>query len=318
MKVIEKLKRSAVFLFLFSLMMFLFNKIVYFLATVDNLLFHPKEHYYNWQYGDVFYTKQGNGDALLLIHDLSPSGSACEWNNVIDSLSSTHTVYTLDLLGCGRSSKPSITYTNYFFVQLIDDFIKNVICNPVDLVVSGSSSEIGIMASRNDDTMLRKLILINPKDLVSSTKIPTIFSKIKKHIICCPIIGTFIYNILSSQKVLEKQFMLHYFYNPADISRLYIRTCYESSHTNNNRGKYLYASIVGRYTTVSTLQALEDSNTPIFILIGSCDPLYRLIADQYVTYNSSVEILTIENAKFLPQIENPAEFTSIIDILCEG
>ena len=46
---------------------------------------------------------------------------------VIDKLAENHAVYALDLLGCGRSEKPKITYTNYLYVQLISDFIKNVI-----------------------------------------------------------------------------------------------------------------------------------------------------------------------------------------------
>ena len=63
----------------------------------------------------------------LLIHDLTPSSSAYEWSKMIDELAESHTVYALDLLGCGRSDKPSITYANYLYVQLITDFAKQVI-----------------------------------------------------------------------------------------------------------------------------------------------------------------------------------------------
>ena len=39
-----------------------------------------------------------------------------------DDLALEHTVYNLDLPGCGRSEKSGITYTNFVYVQAICDF----------------------------------------------------------------------------------------------------------------------------------------------------------------------------------------------------
>ncbi len=62
-----------------------------------------------------------------MIHDMLPGASGYEWNQIEEQLSSDHTVYTLDLLGCGRSEKAGITYTNFVYVELISNFIKDVI-----------------------------------------------------------------------------------------------------------------------------------------------------------------------------------------------
>ena len=80
------------------------------------------------------------------VHDLTVYSSAYEWNKIIDKLAENHTVYALDLLGCGRSEKPKITYTNYLYVQLISDFIKNVIHEKTDVVASGFSSSFTLLA----------------------------------------------------------------------------------------------------------------------------------------------------------------------------
>ena len=48
----------------------LINKIIFLSATVDNLLSNPSGTYYEWNFGKVYYTKQGNGSPLLLVHDL--------------------------------------------------------------------------------------------------------------------------------------------------------------------------------------------------------------------------------------------------------
>ena len=52
------------------------------------------------------------GTPVLLIHDLSPLSSSYEWCRYAKKLEKQHTVYTIDLLGCGRSEKPYLTYTN--------------------------------------------------------------------------------------------------------------------------------------------------------------------------------------------------------------
>lgn len=76
---------------------------------------------------NVYYTKEGTGKPLLLIHDLDTCTSGYEWKQLIPFLSNKYTVYTIDLLGFGRSEKANMTYTNFLYVQLISDFIKSEI-----------------------------------------------------------------------------------------------------------------------------------------------------------------------------------------------
>lgn len=74
-----------------------------------------------------FLYKKGSGSPVLLIHDMLPGACGYEWNRIEEELAMEHTVYTIDLLGCGRSEKPGMTYTNFVYVQVICDFIRNVI-----------------------------------------------------------------------------------------------------------------------------------------------------------------------------------------------
>ena len=58
----------------------------------------------------ILYTKKGSGSPVLLIHDIVPGACGYEWNRIEEELAMEHTVYTIDLLGCGRSEKPGVTY----------------------------------------------------------------------------------------------------------------------------------------------------------------------------------------------------------------
>lgn len=84
--------------------------------------------YYHWKHGDIFYHVYGEkgNPPLLLIHDLTVGSSSYEWHHLARQLTDTYRIYTIDLVGCGKSDKPGITYTNYFYVQMITDFVTEV------------------------------------------------------------------------------------------------------------------------------------------------------------------------------------------------
>ena len=66
--------------------------------------------------------KTGSGSPVLLVHNFDVCSSMHEWNNIEAELAKTNTVYSIDLLGCGCSERPILTYTNFLYVQLINDF----------------------------------------------------------------------------------------------------------------------------------------------------------------------------------------------------
>lgn len=293
------------------------NRLVYYISTMDNLLEEKEEKYYDWRFGRIFYTKQGSGSPILLIHDLNVSSSACEWNKVIKPLSLTNTVYTLDLLGCGRSEKPNLTYTNFLYVQLITDFIKHTIADRTDLIATGQSCSFVLMACANDNSVINKVMLVNPQNLVSLAKIPTKRTKIIRHIINMPILGTFLYNMCINKRTIEDNFRGQYYYDQNKIDERSILTYFESSHNCNTRSKYLYASIKSRFTNANILNCMKRLNNSIFIIVGNANPENVLTANQYQNQMPSIEIVGIDKTKHLPQMESPEEFIEQINILFE-
>ena len=118
----------------------LINRTVAAAAQLKQMLHIFDDNYFEWRFGNIYYTKKGTGSPILLIHDALPGASGYEWSKIEDELAVDHTVYTVDLLGCGRSDKPSITYTNFVYVQMICDFIRKIIGEKTDVIASGFSS----------------------------------------------------------------------------------------------------------------------------------------------------------------------------------
>ena len=71
------------------------NKAIQFSAVSKNLLAEPEPLCFKWRLGNVYYTKEGTGKPLLLIHDLDTCTSGYEWKQLIPFLSSKYTVYTI-------------------------------------------------------------------------------------------------------------------------------------------------------------------------------------------------------------------------------
>lgn len=290
------------------------NKVIATSAIVKNILNSDDDDYYKWRYGNIYYTKQGSGSPILLIHDLTPSSSAYEWSKMIDELAKTHTVYALDLLGCGRSDKPSITYANYLYVQLITDFAKQVIQEPVDVIATGLSSSFVITACNQGSEYFKKIMLINPEDLAILNQIPGKRSKLLKGLLELPLIGTLLYHIIASKTNIELQFTEEWLYNPFHTNHFDLDAYYESAHRGKGNAKYLLSSIVGNYAYINIAHALKSLDNSIFIVGGEGEGGIQETIAMYTSLNTSVESVILPKAKHLPQIEIPNEVLSQINI----
>ncbi len=311
----KKLSLIAVFTGTVIGSMHMINRIFTYIATADDLLGENSYEYYEWRFGKIAYKKKGKGSPVLLVHDLNVCSSSDEWRNIEDSFAENHTVYTLDLLGCGCSDHPILTYTNYMYVQLITDFIKHIIKDKTDVIVSGNSCSFVLMACANDDSIINRVTLINPQNLVSLAKIPTKHTKLIKWLLYTPILGTFIYNMKVNKRTIKQEYSSSWLYDPNGISERDILTCFEASHREKTHSKYLYACQISRYLNINLMCCLDKLNNSIFIIAGGANPENILIAEQYQNQIPSIEIVEISNTKKLPHIEKAEEFCEQVQIL---
>lgn len=304
-KTINKLFKTLVFLGSVAGAMYVYNKYINDSSIAKNKLFIKENSNYEWKHGNVYYQKSGSGSPVLLIHDFSHAGSFYEWSKIVDQLSAMHTVYAIDLLGCGRSDKPQLTYTNFLYVQLINDFIKDVIGEKTSLVSSGFSSSIIIMAATYDSNNVDKLICINPIDLNNITKTCSSTERIFKDIIELPLLGTFVYNMLSSKYSLDKQISDNFVYDPFTVNIDMVDTYYEAAHRGNGNGKYVLSSYIGKYMNANLIHGLKSINNELLIIGGEHETNIDNIIEQHKEYNTTIDSVLIPKARHIPHFEKP-------------
>lgn len=290
------------------------NRIQYSIATIKNTLGCSENNYYEWRFGKIRYIKKGSGTPLLLVHDLTAGSSCYEYSKLMENLSKKYEVYALDLLGYGLSDKPNMTYTNYLYVQILTDFVKNVIGKKADIIASGDSAPVVSMACHNDPEVFNHLIFINPQSLFQLNQIPSRQTKALKFLIEFPILGTFVYNILTTKSSFRQAFQTEYFNNPVNIREEDILAYWESSHITDYTSKYSFASYIGRYMNCNILHALKEINHSISIIAGEEKTDIHTIVDNYLYYNSSIETAYISDTKQLPHLERPDKVLKQLEI----
>lgn len=290
-----------------------YNKFVESTATQKNLLSKENGEFYSWKNGNIFYTKTGSGSPLLLIHDADAAASSAEWLKVIHRLEKNHTVYCLDLLGCGRSDKPAFEYTNYLYVQMLSSFVKDVIAEKTTVVTTNMSTSFVLMANHIDDTLFDKIILINPVSLKQLNILPDKLSTLKMRLVELPFIGTFIYNVMTNPPHIDEVFRTRYYERAQLISTTIEEIYYEAAHTNGSNGRYLYSSILGNYLNNSITHAIKNLSTPTLIIGSKEMKRYSLALDDYHKVNPNLDIIRITNGNLYPHMEVPEKIVSIIE-----
>lgn len=288
------------------------------ISIINKIIFHNAQknikppvlsHTYHWRLGDISYTCTGSGHPILLIHSLDNTSSSYEWEKVITELSKTRTVYTLDLLGCGFSEKPNFTYVNFVFVQLINDFITNIIGARTDVVTSGNSSSLVLTSCIYNKKLFNKIMLINPESISECNKMPDKTGRLHSFYYSLPIYGTLAYNIVSSRKMIQHKLQKR---RVMTIPSTDIDQLYQMAHMGGYHAKYLYASLCGKYMGISIESILRKIDNNICILGGEFVPEIHNIIKQYQEINPAIEASIAENCSYdIPQ-EN---LKSILDMI---
>lgn len=284
------------------------NRLIEIHATSNHILDTKEGHFFKYRYGNIFYTKEGSGEPILLVHNLSPESSGFEWSKITHQLSKTHTVYTIDLLGCGRSDKPTVSYTNFMYVCALDNFIKEVIGKRTSIIASGRSSVQAIMATSITNSLIKDIILINPQSANKDDKLLNEPRNVMKFIFSLPIIGTYIYNVNMRRSYILSRCNKNYCTKKYYITPDMINAYYEACHLGKGNGRFLHSSILCHYLNANIKNVLANLPVPLLIIESRDENAYG----SFEEYNDKVQYVKLNDAIGMPHVELPRKCCDII------
>ncbi len=288
-------------------LLYCINRTVFALGARGKSISGGQSSSYHWKYGEIHYTKAGKGSPVLLIHSLNPFFSGNEWEGIRGKLAQMHTVYVIDLPGCGRSQKRRILYTNFLYADAVCCFVRDVIGSRTDVITSGDSSSIAVMADRRDPSLFRKFIMINPETLDHMSHDPGLYELLLSGFMRIPVFGTSLYLMMTSRSVLRRAFHNYYFPNPTFWDEDMLAQCYASAHRGGGSARFSCSSIIGGYTRLNVVFALKTMKKPVYLIGGADTPDIRQTLEGYRFFNKKFHRELISQANRMPHLEFPGK-----------
>lgn len=252
---------------------------------------------------------------LLLIHGFGASTD--HWRKNIAELQDDFEVYALDLIGFGRSSKPSGGYSNDLWRDQIADFITRVIGRPA--VVAGNSiggySSLYIGATRPD--AVAGVCMLNGVGSFSeqqTDKSPNPFKaaigQLIKTVVLSPLPSWMVFQFVKKRSYIRKT-LEQVYVNEAEVTDQLIEDIYRPATDPEAPAAFaaLFKAEKGDY--VDTL--LAKMTCPLMLIWGDADPWMDTYArgELFQKHYTALEEHHI-NAGHCPHDDAPAEVNELL------
>jgi pimeloyl-ACP methyl ester carboxylesterase len=222
-------------------------------------------HFYTWHHGEVHYQKRGMGDPLVLIHNVYPGASHDEWSRNIDALSKHFTVYAIDLIGFGESDAPRIKYTAQTYIELIFDFLREVVEKPAVVVSAGLTCAYVTEVAAWRANLFSRLVFICPRSEPTGLDSPRWFAPVRHFFLSTPALGSGFYETMAGEAEI-RIFLRECFFNPKAITDEKVKRLVDNGRKDGSI--HAYASLITGYLDWSLLASLPRCPVPILLIWG--------------------------------------------------
>ena len=276
---------------------------------LENLI-GGEEGWFHWRGHRIAYTRRGSGPPLLLVHGIYATASSFEWRFNVDELARQHTVYTIDLLGFGRSDRPAVRYSARLYLALIADFVTQVVASPVVLAASSLSAAYAIVLGARDPGRFPALVLIGPTGLVRLHKSPSAAGDVARYAVDSPVLGTAVFNAMVSRRSIRDYLERHYV-DGEIITDPLVDAHYATAHQPG--AKYAPSALLSWHLNLDVRRALRRLLQPTLLVWGE-QAIETPVEDVrgFRALRPEMDVAILDPAGSLPHDERPEDFNEIV------
>jgi pimeloyl-ACP methyl ester carboxylesterase len=265
---------------------------------------------FSWRGRRIAFTVRGQGPPILLIHSIGPVAWSYEWRNNVDALARWNTVYTIDLLGFGRSDRPAARYSARLFISLISDFVAQVVGDKCTLVGAGLSAAYAIVLGARDPQRFPALVLVEPTGLARLTQPYGIARETSRVAVDAPLVGTAIFNAVVTQRGIRAHLERMYA-DDTHVTPELVKISYDTSHQRGAR--HAPAAYFGGGLNIDVARALRRLTQPTLLIWGGHGSVVPLDeAARIRALQPAVELQILSAAGDLPHDEQADDFNVIV------
>ncbi len=279
---------------------------------IDKLtnLIGGEEGGFDWRGRRISFTRRGAGPPLLFVHGIHAAAWSYEWHDNVDQLARGNTVYTIDLLGFGRSDRPAIRYSARLYISLISDFVDQVIGDPCVLVATSLSGAYVTVLGARDPQRFPAIALISPTGLIRLNRPGGIAGEAGQLAVHAPIVGTAMFNALVSRRSI-RHYLEKTYADDAIVTDELVGIYYWTSHQRGAR--HAPAAFISGHLNIDIRQALRRLSQPALLVWGEdgiADPMEE--SRSFRVLKPDLEMASLSPAGDLPHDERPDDFNVIL------
>lgn len=234
--------------------------------------------YWQWRNQSIYYVQAGKRQSghppLLLVHGFGASTD--HWRKNIAQLQQDFEVWAIDLLGFGRSSKPDWQYSGNLWRDQLQDFITDVIGQPVVLAGNSLGGYCSLCVAAQCSQSAVGLILLNSAGPFSDTKVATprnplqkLFSSASRSLLLQPWASFLLFQYTRQPSIIRKTLQKVYLDQSAVTEQLVAQIHRPSCDLGAHK---VFASVFKSPQGEKVDILLQQMNCPLLMLWGEADP----------------------------------------------
>lgn len=269
-----------------------------------------EEGTWRWRGHRIAWTRHGQGPAVLLVHAIHAAAWNYEWRHAVGPLAESRTVWTLDLLGFGRSDRPDVHYTSALYVALIDEFAREVIGEPCALIGSSLSGAYVAAVAATSAERYPAVTVVCPTGLTHLVSPPGPVNDASRTLVASPLVGTALFNALVTRASLR--FFLQQTY--AD-SRCVTPALLDAYHATSHQpgARYAPAAFVGMALNLDVRAAVPRLTQPLLITWGDrAKEVPKRELDAWRAAQPDAEVMMFAPSGSLPHDEQAPHWCAVV------
>jgi pimeloyl-ACP methyl ester carboxylesterase len=275
-----------------------------------------RPHRYSWSEGEIVFQRLGEGPPVVLLHSLGPGHDSEQWRGVAERLASGHRVYAPDLLGWGRSDKPALPYGAELYVQLVGDFLRDVVGEGTAVIAAGLTAAYALAVAAEGSEWVRALGLVVPRGLDGGDDEPDLKDRVVDRLLRLPVLGTSALNLYTSHSGLTHHLRHEVFAAPERVDAALVERHWRASHQRGAQAPL--AAYLAGLLDLGVEDLLSGLEVPVWLAWGRRSASPPVEAADLWLHHLDAELTVFEDCGSQPHAERPAAFCRALEEFLAG
>lgn len=273
-------------------------------------------HRYAWREGEVVFQRLGQGPALVLLHSFGPGHDAEQWRPTAERMAAGWRVFAPDLPGWGRSDKPALTYDGELYIQLLADFLHDVVGERAVVAAAGLPAAYAVQVAVDNPEMVRALALVSPLGLDAHGDEPDFKDALLHRLLRLPILGQSALNLYTSRSGLAHHLRSEVYAAPERVDASLVERHWNLSHQPGAHAAL--AAYLAGYLNHGVEDLLPRLDVPVWLAWGRQSAYPPVEAADLWLKHLDAELTVLEESGSQPHGERPAGFCRALTRFLEG